>query len=66
MSENSDEILKALGAQPLAVKEIKFRKTKATLYRVLQRMEERGWVIHVEGCRYALTEKGRKALELLP
>jgi len=62
-SEN--EVLKALAYCPLSVKEIEWKKSLATLYRALQKLEERGWVSRIEGSRYALTEKGRRALELL-
>jgi DNA-binding PadR family transcriptional regulator len=65
MQPNEIELLKALEGRPLEVHEITFSKSTATLYRTLAILRQRNWIDKVEASRYALTEKGRRALELL-
>lgn len=66
MNRNLFELLNALSSAPLSVKEIKtkFSKTEATLYRTIQTAEEDELIEKIEGFRYALTEKGRRLLDI--
>lgn len=62
---NDIVVLKALSSKPLKAEEIKFEKSRATLYRTLQRLESKSWIQRIEADRYTLTVLGRQVLEFL-
>ena len=63
--DNEREVLVALQSGPQRMKDVKFSKHLATLYRTLKILQAKGWVEAIEDRNYALTSLGRRALELL-